>query len=161
MKPTDFSIHVTNFLTHYLAAQRKSQPQYHQSVSDVFYLLLRFCVTARHRPGKAASRTDRCFIGGSIPGSLGDERKSSPRTRNHRLALCTHSSDMFRRRAGHMVQCRKSRDSPTAATLATVDTFPKTNWLRSGTAGSEKLEGRRILSCQCPLRHRSACPGVD
>ena len=32
MKPTDFSVHVTSFLTHYLAAQRNRQPEHHQGI---------------------------------------------------------------------------------------------------------------------------------
>jgi site-specific recombinase XerD len=43
MKPTDFSIHVTRFLTHYLAAQRNLSPNTIMAYRDVFTLLLRFC----------------------------------------------------------------------------------------------------------------------
>jgi len=43
MKPTDFSIHVTSFLTHYLAAQRNLSPNTIKAYRDVFTLLLRFC----------------------------------------------------------------------------------------------------------------------
>ncbi len=41
MKPTDFSVHVTNFLTHYLAAQRNLSPNTIKAYRDVFTLLLR------------------------------------------------------------------------------------------------------------------------
>ena len=43
MKPTDFSVHVTSFLTHYLASQRNVSPNTIKSYRDVFTLLLRFC----------------------------------------------------------------------------------------------------------------------
>src|SRR5439155_26240449 len=43
MKPTDFSIHVTTFLTHYLAAQRNLSANTIKAYRDVFTLLLRFC----------------------------------------------------------------------------------------------------------------------
>src|SRR6266576_2794956 len=42
MKPTDFSVHVTSFLTHYLAAQRNVSPNTIRAYRDVFTLLLRF-----------------------------------------------------------------------------------------------------------------------
>jgi hypothetical protein len=43
MKPTDFSVHLTSFLTHYLAAQRNLSPNTIKAYRDVFTLLLRFC----------------------------------------------------------------------------------------------------------------------
>src|SRR5947209_19778759 len=47
MKPTDFSIHVTNFLTHHLAAQRNLSPNTIKAYRDVFTLLLRYCRDVR------------------------------------------------------------------------------------------------------------------
>jgi hypothetical protein len=41
MKPTDFSVHVTSFLTHYLASQRNVSPNTIKAYRDVFTLLLR------------------------------------------------------------------------------------------------------------------------
>ena len=43
MKPTDFSIHATSFLTHYLASQRNLSANTIKAYRDVFTLLLRFC----------------------------------------------------------------------------------------------------------------------
>ena len=43
MKPTQFSIHVTTFLAHYLVAQRNASPNTIKAYRDVFTLLLRFC----------------------------------------------------------------------------------------------------------------------
>jgi len=39
MKPTDFSIHVTSFLTHHLAAQRNLSPNTIKAYRDVFMLV--------------------------------------------------------------------------------------------------------------------------
>ena len=47
MKPSDFSVQVTNFLTHYLAAQRNLSPNTIKAYRDVFTLLLRFCRDTR------------------------------------------------------------------------------------------------------------------
>ena len=42
MKPTDFSVQVTHFLTHYLAGQRNLSPNTIKAYRDVFTLLLRY-----------------------------------------------------------------------------------------------------------------------
>ena len=87
MKPTDFSVHVTNFLTHYLAAQRNVSPNTIKAYRDVFTLLLRFC---RDVQGIALERLRLEQIDVSLVEAFLDylerERKSSPGTRNHRLA---------------------------------------------------------------------------
>ncbi len=87
MKPTDFSVHVTNFLTHYLAAQRNVSPNTIKAYRDMFTLLLRFC---RDVQGIAPERLrleqiDVALIEAFLH-YLERERKSSPRTRNQRLA---------------------------------------------------------------------------
>lgn len=87
MKPTDFSVHVTSFLTHYLAAQRNVSPNTIKAYRDVFTLLLRFC---RDVQGIAPERLRLEQIDVSLVEAFLDylerERKSSPQTRNHRLA---------------------------------------------------------------------------
>ena len=87
MKPTDFSRHVTSFLTHYLAAQRNLSPNTIKAYRDVFSLLLRFCRDVR---GMAPERLCLEQIDVSLVQAFLDylerERKSSARTRNHRLA---------------------------------------------------------------------------
>jgi site-specific recombinase XerD len=87
MKPTDFSVHVTNFLTHYLAAQRNVSPNTIKAYRDAFTLLLRFC---RDVQGIAPERLRLEQIDVSLVEAFLDylerERKSSPQTRNHRLA---------------------------------------------------------------------------
>jgi integrase/recombinase XerD len=87
MKPTDFSIHVTSFLTHYLAAQRNVSPNTIKAYRDVFTLLLRFC---RDVQGIALERLRLEQMDVSLVEAFLDYleqvRKSSPRTRNQRLA---------------------------------------------------------------------------
>jgi integrase/recombinase XerD len=87
MKPTAFSVHVTSFLTHYLAAQRNVSPNTIKAYRDVFTLLLRFC---RDAQGIALERLRLEQIDVSLVEAFLDylehERKSSPRTRNQRLA---------------------------------------------------------------------------
>ena len=87
MKPTNFSIHVTNFLTHYLGAQRNLSPNTIKAYRDVFTLLLRFCRDVR---GIALEKLRLELIDVPLVEAfldyLGTERNSSPRTRNHRLA---------------------------------------------------------------------------
>jgi integrase/recombinase XerD len=87
MKPTDFSVHVTSFLTHYLAAQRNVSPNTLKAYRDVFTLLLRFCRDVR---GIAPERLRLDQVDVSLVEAFLDylerERKSSTRTRNHRLA---------------------------------------------------------------------------
>jgi site-specific recombinase XerD len=87
MKPTDFSIHVTGFLTHYLAAQRNLSPNTIKAYRDVFTLLMRFC---RDVQGIAPEKLRLEQIDVSSVEAFLDylekERQSSPRTRNHRLA---------------------------------------------------------------------------
>jgi site-specific recombinase XerD len=87
MEPTDFSLHVTSFLTHYLAAQRNVSPNTIKAYRDVFTLLLRFC---RDVQGIAPERLRLEQIDVSLLETFLDylerEKGSSPRTRNHRLA---------------------------------------------------------------------------
>lgn len=109
MKPTDFSIHVTNFLTSYLAAQRNLSPNTIKSYRDVFTLLLRFC---RDIQGIAPEKLRLQLIDVSLVEAFLDyletERKSSPSTRNHRL---TTLHAFFRyvqaEEPTHMLQCQK------------------------------------------------------
>jgi integrase/recombinase XerD len=87
MKPTDFSVHVTSFLTHYLAAQRNLSPNTIKAYRDVFTLLLRFCRDAR---GIALERLSLTQIDASLVEAfldhLANDRHVSISTQNHRLA---------------------------------------------------------------------------
>src|SRR5260370_5693357 len=87
MKPTDFSMLVTGFLTHHLAAQRNLSPNTIKAYRDVFTLLLRFC---RDVQGIALERLSLAQI--DVPlveaflDHLPNDRHVSVSTQNHRLA---------------------------------------------------------------------------
>jgi integrase/recombinase XerD len=87
MKPTDFSLHVTTFLTRYLAAQRNLSPNTIKAYRDVFILLLRFCRDVR---GFALERLSLAKIDASLVEAfldhLANDRHASISTQNHRLA---------------------------------------------------------------------------
>lgn len=109
MKPTDFSIHVTSFLTHYLAAQRNLSANTIKAYRDVFTLLLRFC---RDVHGIAPEKLRLEQIDVSLVEAFLDylerERKSSPSTRNHRLAtLHAFFRYVQAEEPAHMLQCQK------------------------------------------------------
>jgi len=87
MKPTDFSVLVSQFLTHHMVAQRNLSPNTVRAYRDVFTLLLRFC---RDQRGMALERLsleqiDVDFVEDFLD-HLETDRQSSIRTRNHRLA---------------------------------------------------------------------------
>jgi site-specific recombinase XerD len=87
MKPTDFSVHITNFLSHYLAAQRNLSPNTIKAYRDVFTFLLRFCRDVR---GIALERLSLAQIDAPLVEAFLDhlcnERHSTIPTQNHRLA---------------------------------------------------------------------------
>jgi integrase/recombinase XerD len=87
MKPTDFSMLVTGFLTHHLAAQRNLSPNTIKAYRDVFTLLLRFCRDVR---GIALERLSLAHIDASLVEAfldhLANDRHVSVSTLNHRLA---------------------------------------------------------------------------
>ena len=87
MKPTDFSVQVTHFLTHYLAGQRNLSPNTIKAYRDVFTLLLRFCRDVR---GIALERLSIAHIDAPLVEAfldhLGTDRHASIPTQNHRLA---------------------------------------------------------------------------
>ena len=109
MKPTDLSVHVTTFLTHYLAAQRNMSPNTIKAYRDVFTLLLRFC---RDVQGIAPERLRLEQIDVSLVEAFLDylerERGSAPTTRNHRLAtLHAFFRYLQSEEPDRMLQCQK------------------------------------------------------
>src|SRR5205809_6681883 len=109
MKPTDLSIHVTSFLTHYLAAQRNLRPNTIKAYRDVFTLLLRFC---RDVQGIAPERLRLEQLDVSLVEAFLDylerERRSAARTRNHRLAaLHAFFRYVQSEEPDRMLQCQK------------------------------------------------------
>jgi integrase/recombinase XerD len=109
MKPTDFSIHVTSFLTHYLAAQRNLSPNTIKAYRDVFTLLLRFCRDVQGvAPEKLRLEQVDVLLVEAFLDHLESERKSSPPTRNHRLAtLHAFFRYVQAEEPAHMLQCQK------------------------------------------------------
>src|SRR6266704_1312948 len=109
MKPTDFSIHVTSFLTHYLAAQRNLSTNTIKAYRDVFTLLLRFCRDVRDlAPEKLRLEQIDVSLVEAFLDHLETEREASPRTRNHRLAaLHAFFRYVQAEEPAHMVQCQK------------------------------------------------------
>jgi integrase/recombinase XerD len=108
MKPTDFSIHVTSFLTHYLAAQRNLSPNTVKAYRDVFTLLLRFCRDVRGiAPEKLRLEQIDVSLVEAFLDHLETERKSSPCTRNHRLAaLHAFLRYVQAEEPAHMLRCQ-------------------------------------------------------
>jgi len=109
MKPTNFSIHVTGFLMHHLAAQRNLSPNTIKAYRDVFTLFLRFCRDVR---GIASEKLRFEQIDVSLVEAFLDhletERRSSPRTRNHRLAtLHAFFRYVQAEEPAHILQCQK------------------------------------------------------
>jgi integrase/recombinase XerD len=109
MKPTNFSIYVTDFLTHYLGAQRNLSPNTIKAYRDVFTLLLRFCRDVR---GMALEKLCLEQIDVSLVEAfldyLGAQRNCSPQTRNHRLAaLHAFFRYVQSEEPAHMLQCQK------------------------------------------------------
>jgi len=108
MKPTDFSVHVTTFLPHYLAAQRNVSPNTIKAYRDVFTLLLRFC---RDVKGIAPERLRLQQVDVSLEAFLDyleRERRSAPTTRNHRLAaLHAFFRYLQSEEPERMLQCQK------------------------------------------------------
>ncbi len=109
MKPTDFSIHLTRFLSHYLGAQRNLSPNTIQAYRDVFILLLRYC---RDIAGIAPEKlrlehVDVSLVEGFLD-RLETERKCSVPTRNHRLsAIHAFFRYVQAEEPAYMFQCQR------------------------------------------------------
>ena len=109
MKPTNFSVHVTSFLTQYLGGQRNVSPNTIKAYRDMFTLLLRFCRDVRGIPPERLrlEQIDVSLVEAFLD-YLQRERESSSRTRNQRLAA-VHA--FFRyvqaEEPAHIHQCQK------------------------------------------------------
>ena len=166
MKPTDFSVHVTSFLTHYLAAQRNVSPNTIKAYRDVFTLLLRFCRDVQGiAPEKLRLEQIDVSFGGSIPGLPGERKKVfTPHTKPSAcgpariLPICSGG------RADPYASVPKNpRDSPAATRSSNGRlSFQRRVGGDPGAAGSPHVRGsKRCGLAERPLRHRSACSGVD
>jgi len=87
MKTTTLSIHVTNFLTHYLAAQRNVSPNTIKAYRDAFTLFLRFCRDLRGIPLERLqlAQIDVDLVEAFLE-HLEKDRNCATGTRNHRLS---------------------------------------------------------------------------
>lgn len=109
MKPTDFSLLVTRFLTDHLAAQRNLSTNTIRAYRDVFTLLLRFC---RDQHDIAIERLALKDIDVTLVEAfldhLANDRGSSVRTQNHRLAAI-HSFFRYVQTEvpDHLLQCQQ------------------------------------------------------
>ena len=87
MKPTDFSVHLTRFLTDHLAAQRNLSVNTVRAYRDVFTLLLRYCRDQRNIVVERLTLNDiDVALIEAFLDHLVNDRASSVRTQNHRLA---------------------------------------------------------------------------
>lgn len=102
-------MHVSNFLMHYLAAQRNLSSNTIKAYRDVFTLLLRFCRDVR---GIALERLQLEQIDVSLVEAFLDylerERRCAHSTRNHRLsALHAFFRYVQSEEPDHMLQCQR------------------------------------------------------
>jgi site-specific recombinase XerD len=87
MKPTDFALHLTGFLTTYLAAQRYASSNTIRSYRDTFVLLLRYLRDVHDRPAeKVTVATIDAPLVTAFLEHLQTDRHCSPRTCNQRRA---------------------------------------------------------------------------
>ena len=87
MKPTNFSIYLSNFLTHYLAGQRNLSANTISAYRDVFVLLLRFCRDVKNIPvEKIKFEQLNVALVESFLEHLEKDRHCVTQTLNHRLA---------------------------------------------------------------------------
>jgi integrase/recombinase XerD len=87
-KSTDFSLHLTNFLTRYLAGQRNLSQNTIRSYRDVFTLLLRFCRDVKNIAlEKLRLEHVNVELIEAFLDYLEAERQCTHRTLNHRLAI--------------------------------------------------------------------------
>ena len=91
MKPTDFSIFLTKYLSDYLPGQRNVSTNTIHSYSDTFRLFLHYCESEKRLPGDkiTMAKLDWNLVIDFLDW-LESERQCSYRTRNQRLA-CIHS----------------------------------------------------------------------
>ena len=109
MKPTDFSVQLTNYLTHHLASQRNLSPNTIHAYRDGFSLFLRFC---RDQRGIALERLRLKDIDVQMVEAFLDhletDRHVSVRTQNQRLAML-HSFFRYVQSEApdHLLRCQR------------------------------------------------------
>jgi integrase/recombinase XerD len=109
MKPTNLSVYLTNFLSHYLAGQRNLSPNTIKTYRDAFILLLQFC-----RDVKSMSLEKMCLehinvrLVEAFLEHLQKERNCKIRTLNHRLTIL-HAFFRYLQAESpeHLLQCQQ------------------------------------------------------
>ena len=109
MKPTDLSVHLTDFLTHHLTARRNLSPNTIRAYRDTFTLLLRYCRDLRNMPLERLSlkEIDVPLVEAFLD-HLEQDRHVSVRTCNYRLAAL-HSFFRYVQSEvpEHLMQCQR------------------------------------------------------
>jgi integrase/recombinase XerD len=147
MKPTDFSIHLSNYLTHYLAGQRNLSSNTIKAYRDVFILLLRFCrdVKGISVEKLRLEQIDVKFVEAFIE-HLEKDRHCTPRTLNLRIATL-HA--FFRyiqiEEPGHLLQCQRILAIPLRRFVRSEVNYLSKDYLAALLAqpNLKVLEGRR------------------
>lgn len=109
MKPTDFSVQLTNYLTRHLVSQRNLSPNTVHAYRDGFSLFLRFC---RDQRGIALERLRLKDMDVQLVEAFLDhletDRRVSVRTQNQRLAML-HSFFRYVQSEAphHLVRCQR------------------------------------------------------
>jgi integrase/recombinase XerD len=147
MKPTDFSIHLSNYLTHYLAGQRNLSSNTIKAYRDVFILLLRFCrdVKGISVDKLRLEQIDVKFVDAFIE-HLEKDRHCTPRTLNLRIATL-HA--FFRyiqiEEPAHLLQCQRILAIPLRRFVRSEVNYLSKDYLTALLAqpNLKVLEGRR------------------
>lgn len=109
MKPTNLSIQLTNFFSHYLAGQRNLSPNTIKAYRDTFLILLRFCRDVKDIPLEKLSieHINVALVEGFLE-YLEKERNCKIRTLNYRLATL-HAFFRYLQAESpeHLLQCQK------------------------------------------------------
>ncbi|AWN73399.1 site-specific integrase [Legionella anisa] len=147
MKPTDFSIYLSRFLSNYLAGQRNLSPNTIKAYRDVFILLLRFCRDVKNIPIEKLQleQVDVDLIEAFLD-HIEKERRCTPRTLNHRLTTL-HAFFRYIQVEDplHLLQCQRILAIPLRRFVR-----PEVNYLSKDHLAAllaqpdlEKPEGRR------------------
>lgn len=114
MKPTDLSIHLTNFLSHYMVGQRNLSSNTVKAYRDTFVLLLQFCRDVKGIPlEKLCLEFIDVALVEAFLGYLEKERHCKISTLNHRLATL-HAFFRYLQAESpeHLFQCQKIMSIP-------------------------------------------------
>ncbi|HAT1924119.1 TPA: tyrosine-type recombinase/integrase [Legionella pneumophila] len=147
MKPTNFSIYLSRFLSNYLAGQRNLSPNTLKAYRDVFILLLRFCRDVKNIPIEKLQleQVDVDLIEAFLD-HIEKERRCTPRTLNHRLTTL-HAFFRYIQVEDplHLLQCQRILAIPLRRFVR-----PEVNYLSKDHLAAllaqpdlEKPEGRR------------------